>query len=419
MPTSTDAKVWVPSPGLPRRRQLVIVLIVGLVVVAALAFRQLGAALFGGHSDGPTAQARAAPGTFKPSAAQLASLQTAPVAMMNFRTERITDGKIALNGDRTTPVFSPYSGRVTQVLANLGDRVRQGQHLLAIEASEFVQGQNDLVAAVNALNTAHSQLNLAQGLEQRKHALLEAKGGSMQDWQQSQADLVTARNNVRSAEAALASVRNRLRILGKADAEIDALESSGKTNPATFVLAPIAGTVTDRQVGVGQYLQAAAANPVYAIGDLSTVWLVGNVREADAPLMRRGLPVEVRVLALPGRVFKARLTNVAPGIDPNTRRLAVRAEVENPDGILKPEMFASFSIVTGEESSSPAVPESAVVYEGATARVWVQQDDAVALRAIRAGRTRDGMVEVVAGLQAGERVVTSGTLFIDRAGRGD
>src|SRR4029077_18456442 len=101
----------------------------------------------------------------------------------------------------------------------------------------------------------------------------------------------------------------------------------------------------------GQYIQAGASTPVYSIGDLSTVWLIANVREADAPLMRRGVPVEVHVLALPGNVFRAKLAYVAPSVDPNTRRLQVRAEVENPDEVLKPEMFASFSIITSKEST--------------------------------------------------------------------
>jgi cobalt-zinc-cadmium efflux system membrane fusion protein len=273
---------------------------------------------------------------------------------------------------------------------------------------------------VNALNTARAQLALAQTNEQRKHALFDAKGGSMQDWQQSQSDMVAAQNNVRSAEATLALVRNRLRIQGKTDAEIATLGNSGRMNPEAFVLAPISGTVTDRQVGRGQYIQSGASNPVYAIGDLSTVWLIGNVREADAALMRRGQPVEVRVLALPGRMFKAKLTYVAPSVDPNTRRLAVRAEIDNPDGVLKPEMFASFTIVTGGESSAPGVPERAIVYEGDAARVWVvNDDDTIVLRQIQIGGTSQGMVEAVAGLTPGEKVVTSGTLFIDRAGRGE
>ena len=419
MQETTSAATPPPSSGFSRRKQMAIILVVALAVAFALSLNRFGAALFGKPPEILVTQTKPVPGTFKPSPDQLAGLRIKPVALTNFRTERVTDGKIALNGDHTTPVFSPYSGRVIHVLAKVGDLVKQGQPLLAIEASEFVQAQNDLIAAANGLNTARSQLSLAERNEQRKHALLDAKGGSLQDWQQSQADLVTAHNSVHSAEAVLTAVRNRLHILGKSDVEISALESAGKSSAATFVLSPIAGSVTDRQVGVGQYLQAGAANPIYTIGDLSTLWLVGNVRESDAPLMRRGLPVEVRVMALPGRVFKARISNVAPGIDANTRRLAVRAEVENPDGILKPEMFASFNIVTGAESAAPAVPESAVVYEGATARVWMQQDDAIALRPIQTGRINRGMVEVVAGVKVGDIVVTSGTLFIDRAARGD
>ena len=242
----------------------------------------------------------------------------------------------------------------------------------------------------------------------------------MQDLLQSQADLVTAENNLRAAETALGLVRNRLRILGKSDAEIGALENAKTMDPVAFVGAPISGTVIDRQVGLGQYVQSNATTPVYSIGDLSTVWLIANVREVDAPRMRLGAPVEVHVLALPERVFKAKLTYVARSVDPNTHRLPVRAEIQNQDGVLKPEMFASFSINTGGESAAPAVPEGAVVYEGETARVWVAHDDGtLTSRPIRAGRVSNGMVEIVAGLVPGEKVVTSGSLFIDRAAKGD
>jgi cobalt-zinc-cadmium efflux system membrane fusion protein len=178
-----------------------------------------------------------------------------------------------------------------------------------------------------------------------------------------------------------------------------------------------------RQIGVGQYINSEAAgatNPVFTICDLSTVYLIANVREIDAPLMHVGLPLEVHVLAYPGRVFKGKVSYVAPSIDPNTHRLPVRADVENPDGALKPGMFANFSIITGEASSAPAVPQEAIVYEGERARVWVAGDgDTLALREIRTRRISDGMVEVPTGLSPGEKVVTSGTVFIDRAARAD
>jgi cobalt-zinc-cadmium efflux system membrane fusion protein len=227
---------------------------------------------------------------------------------------------------------------------------------------------------------------------------------------------------LRSSEIALAAVRNRLRILGKTDKEIAALEAqqTQKLEAAAVVTAPIAGMVTQRQVGLGQYIPSVtsgASSPVYTIGDLSMVWLIANVREANAGSVRLGQPVEVRVLALPGRVFKAEISWVAPSIDANTHRLPVRANIENPDGVLKPNMFATFSIITGEAATAPAVPQSAIVYEGDTARVWVAgADRTLALREVRVGRTSDAMVEIRAGLSPGEMVVTRGTIFIDRAG---
>jgi len=191
----------------------------------------------------------------------------------------------------------------------------------------------------------------------------------------------------------------------------------------TIVRAPIGGIITQRQIGLGQFINSTAAgasSPVYTIGDLSTVWLIANVREVDAPLMRVGEPVEVHVLAFPGRVFRAKISWVAPSIDPNMHRLAVRADVENPDGALKPGMFANFSIITGEAETAPAVPTRAIVYEGDTARVWVAgEDGTIAVRPVHTGRSTDGMVEILAGLSPGEKIVTSGALFIDRAASTD
>jgi membrane fusion protein, heavy metal efflux system len=336
--------------------------------------------------------------------AQLATLEINTVTTRSFRTEEVTDGQIALNGDTTTQVFSPYSGRVVRVMAGPGEYVKEGAPLLRIEATEFVQAQSDL------LNAA-ATLKLARINEERKHAAYESKGGSLQDWQQAQADLVAAEN-------ASTSAMSRLRILGKTDEEIAAIEAAKKTDATTYVVAPIGGVVTDRQVGPGQYIQSGASTPVFALGDLSTVWLVADVPETDAPFIERGQTVEVRVLALPGQVFKAKLTAVGAEVDPVTRRVPVRATLANPDGKLKPQMFASFSIITSGESQAPAVPEDAIVREGAQARVWVvAQNNTLALRLIRTGRSSDGMVEVLDGLEAGERVVTRGSLFIDRASR--
>jgi membrane fusion protein, heavy metal efflux system len=360
-------------------------------------------------------------GSFRPSDTQWGSLKLTPVRQVAFRDERATDGKIALNDDTTTPVFSPYSGRVSRLIAKPGDHVEAGAPLFAIEASEFVQGQNDLVTAVAGVEKAKSRVELAKTVEKRQRELLAIRGGALKDLEQAQSDLVGAQGDMRSAEIALAAVRNRLRILGRSDADIDHLEKVDKIGAEAIVNAPIGGTVIQRKVGLGQYINVGATDPVFTVGSLDTVWLVANVRESDAPRMKIGLPVEVSVLAYPKRIFNAKLTYVAPALDPTTRRLPVRAEIANPGRELLPEMFATFRIIAGETRMGAAVPADAVIYEGAQARVWVARPDqkAVVTRSIEVGDTVNGLVEVRKGLHIGETVVASGTLFIDRAAAHD
>ena len=127
-----------------------------------------------------------------------------------FVRSEVTEGTIAIDDDLTTPVFSHYSGRVIKVIAMLGDVVEPGAPLFVIHASEFVQAQNDLITALANLTAARSQLAMAQTTEKRNHELYLAQGGALKDWQQSQTDLITARNTVRSDEIALHAVRSRL-----------------------------------------------------------------------------------------------------------------------------------------------------------------------------------------------------------------
>jgi cobalt-zinc-cadmium efflux system membrane fusion protein len=392
---SIDRRAWSPK----RQWQATAI---GAVTVAVIVLGLwLGGKAFGSHEE-PKGPPPPPPGTFRPTPQQLKTLTVAAVNQHAFVSEETTEGKIAVNADHATPVFSPYSGRVTRVIAGLGDKVKAGAALATIDASEFVQAQNDL-------NTAAAQVKLARINETRKHALYEAKGGSLQDWQQAQTDLTTA-------EVALSAVRNRLRILGISAADIDGLEHAKNIEAVATLRAPVSGVVVDRQVGPGQYLQSGSSTPQFTIADTSTVWLIANVRETDAGLVKPRQPVEVRVLAYPDRTFSARVTYVSPVIDATTHRLLVRAEIANGDGALKPEMFANFRILTSGASESPAVPEDAVVYEGDAAHVWVAlADGTLAYRAIRTGRRNDGLIEVTQGLVPGDHVVTKGSLFIDQA----
>ncbi len=420
----TDPHAEKRPRGLPKSVQFIAVVIAaGALLVGVLGKSLLSSSEQAAPKAQPVTEQSFTVPTFTPTPDQWAAFAITEVKPRSFEAARRTDGQIAIDDDLNTPVFSPYTGRVTRVIAKPGDVVKAGQPLFAIQASEFVQAQNDLIAAVATLRTARAQLRMAQTSEKRAHDLFNAQGGSLKDWQQSQVDLATAQGGLDSANIALGAVRGRLRILGKTDAEIAVMEEHpehASVIPEVEVGAPIGGTVIQRQIGVGQNIVSASsggANPVYTIGDLSKVWLIANVREAETGQIHLGDQVSVRVLAFPDRDFTARISYVAPSIDTNTRRLPVRAEIDNHDFALKPQMFGSFTILTGAPTVSPAVPERGVVYEGQKAHVWVanQADKTLEMRQVRTGNVSNGQVEIIEGLKPGEHVVTTGAVFIDRA----
>jgi membrane fusion protein, heavy metal efflux system len=275
---------------------------------------------------------------------------------------------------------------------------------------------NDFVAAFSALNTARSKLNLAQIVEKRADDLYAGKAVPLKDWQQSQNDLTTAQNDMRSAETATEAAHGRLRILGRSEDQISTFQQTRQMSADTPIYSPISGTVIQRKVGPGQFLNSGATDPVFVIGDLSTVWLTAFVRETEAEGVALGQEISFSLLALPDREFKARIDYVSTAIDSSTRRLLVRATIDNRDGLLKPEMFANVTIYSGGSHPSIGVPKQALIYEGNHVRLWVAHDDkSIELREIETGLTNGDLVEVRTNLKAGETIVTRGSLFIDRA----
>jgi membrane fusion protein, heavy metal efflux system len=346
--------------GLPVRQQLYVVAI--LVLIALLAALFFIFVRGGGSVPAPAIPQLTTPKlvTFIPTSRQLATLQLRTVKRRIFHTEIVTDGYVAPNGGLAA--------------AGSGGAVASGLPMLAGQSSDVLQAESDLV-------TASAQFRLAQANEARQHQLFDSEGAAQKDWQQSQFDLA-------NAAAALASARNRLRLMGKTDAAVAGLE---KTAPR-------------------------GSSAVFSIGDLSHVWLVGNVREADAALVTLGDAVEVRVPAYPQMVLHAAVDYIAPVIDPATHRLVIGAEIRNDGGKLKPNMLATFTIEAGQTVDAPAIPQQAIVYEGDASRVWVadRRGDLI-LRSVTLGRSSGGYAEVTRGLVAGEQIVTSGALFIDQA----
>ncbi|MEA1831505.1 efflux RND transporter periplasmic adaptor subunit [Methylobacterium durans] len=353
-------------------------------------------------------------GGFVLTTAQLATLTSEPVEQRMFFEEIATEGKIGVDEYRATPIFSPYPGRVVSILARSGEQVKQGAPLFAVQANEMVQAQNDYLAALNVLNKSRSQLTLAQTVEKRQRDLFESRATTLRELQNAQNDLTTATNDARTAEVGLEAVRNRLRILGLKDDEMAALQK-GAINPTTTIYAPLSGTVIQRKIGPGQYIGTGGSDPSYIIGDLSKVWLIAQLRESDAAKVDLGERLTFRVLSLPDRTFEGRVNFIGASVDPATRRIVVRAEIDNPQGLLKPEMFASVRIINERETLSHSVPRAAVILEGSKASVWVlKADNSVENREIKPGIVDGGTIEVLDGLKTGERVISRGSLFVDR-----
>jgi membrane fusion protein, heavy metal efflux system len=392
------------------------------IALAMTALAGLGVSRFlvqHARSTETTAQSKAALPRYVPTEAEWASLTVAPVTERVFRAEHETEGKIAVNEESSTPIFSPFAGRVIKLLVKPSDVVERGQMLFVVEATDTVQGLNDFVAALSALNSARSKLNLATIVEKRANDLYAGKAVPLKDWQQSQSDLVQAQNDMRSAETALEAVRNRLRILGRSEDQIATFEQTRQISADTPIYSPIAGTVVQRKIGPGQFISSGATDPVFVIGNLSTVWLTAFVRETEAAGVAVGQDIAFSLLAMPGSQFKARIDYVSAAIDPTTRRLLVRATIDNKDGVFKPEMYANVTIYSGGDRPGVGVPKQALIYEGEHVRLWVAHDDkSIELRDIETGLTNGDLVEVKTNLKAGEKIVTKGSLFIDRAATG-
>ncbi len=390
--------------ALPVGRQvrvlIIVVLLAGVLVLAWTFLGRKSAASAGATGPAPPA------GQVKLTPDQLASLGIITVRPTAFHDAVVADGQIAVNDNATTQVFSPYSGRVLRVLAGVGDKVRSGAALVTVDASENLDAQT-------ALLTALSQARLARLTETRRHAGYDSHGGSLQDWQQAQADLTTA-------EAALSAARGRLRVLGSSDAQIQALEAAGVASTTATIAAPITGLVTDRHIGPGQVVQAGDSTSLFTVAYLTTVWLLSAVRDSEAATISVGQPIVLHIPALPGHDYRATVQSVGAEVDAATHRVMVRATVPNADGRLRPAMLGTSEIITSPDSLAPGVPEAAIVREADQAHVWVVQPGGVLdERRIQTGRNNGTLTEVRQGLTEGERIVTTGSLFIDSVAQPD
>jgi cobalt-zinc-cadmium efflux system membrane fusion protein len=328
-------------------------------------------------------------------------------------------GKILVTEDRTASIGPIHEGRIVNLYAGQGSVVRKGQKLADLESADIDQAEADYLKALadleNANRTSAAEIKFAQSTYDRTKLLYEKQITAGKNLQQAEHDLelakATAVNSVASAKVELSNARRHLLILGLKDAAIDALATKQKLASSLFSLtAPISGIVVERNATIGATVGSDAN--LFKIIDLSSVWIDANVFEKDLERVRLGQEVKVTVTAFPESTFAGRVILVSSVVDPDTRTVKVRTEVPNRDGRLKPDMFASVEVVTAVRRTAISIPLSAVLDDGGKQVVFVADGDEYKKKDVTLGLKSNDRVEIIDGLNAGDKVVVKGNYLL-------
>jgi membrane fusion protein, heavy metal efflux system len=312
-------------------------------------------------------------------------------------TLRLT-GTVAYNAFKTTPVISQVSGPVSRILVVPGDHVNMSQPMLEVSSPDYAQLLDGYLKASDSYRLADRSFKRASDLY-TYHAI-------------SQADLEQAESNRTQAQADLNAAEQGMRILGIKNPEDLAKAPSTAQIP---VLAPLAGEVVERLVSPGQVVQAGQTQ-AFTISDLSTVWVLANVYQADLQYVKDGDKVVVQTDAFPDS-FHGKISFVSPALDPSTRTLQARIVVDNPGEKLKRDMYCTVTVMAGTLKNVVSVPNAAVMRDDNNQPfVYAMTgDDQFARRDVVTGEMQQNQTQIVNGISPGDRIVGNGSLFLQFA----
>lgn len=327
----------------------------------------------------------------------LAQLQTARVGFHPVQMSlKAQSGKILPNENRLAHLSARVPGRIVSVYANLGDRVKSGDRLLLLDSPAFGEAQLEYRKTRTAVRVTEKAF-------ERARALLDRGAIGVGEYQRREADSENARADLHEAE-------EKLHLLGMTEREIERLGAEKLPHAEVaqvFLRAPFFGEVVERNATVGEVVDPNKM--LFAVADLSTVWVRADFPEQQAGRLKTGLNVEVYVSAYPDTVFRGTVSYVGAMVDPATRTVMARSDIPNPDRRLRPEMFAEVTLLAPEKSVL-AVPRAAVQQVGSRTVVFVAQGPTrFELREVKMGELSTDYVEVKGGVQEGEKVVTQGS----------
>ena len=376
-----------------------------LVVVCLLLFVGCGG------KETPVAKAAETPSqtaqsdrvTIAPDSPKLAQIHAEAVATAAVPANEVNSpGKIEANPNRLSHVIAPLSGRVLQVLVRIGDAVKQGDPVLVMECPDLDTAIANHAQAEASVIQAKIALAKAKSDYDRTKTLLDRGAAPEKDVIAAKSVVDQSEPAVRQAEALTSQALRRLQILGV---------QPGAVGQKLTVRAPISGKVLEIGVTASEFKNDTSAS-LLTIADLSSVWVSSDVQEAHIGLVRKGQQVEIALSAYPNEKFSGRVLQIADVEDPTTRTIKVRSELPNPNGRLRPEMYAQIRLV-GESNRMPVVPASAIIQTDGKSVVYRELSKGVfqAVRVTTGGKAGD-RIAIVSGLSAGDRIVTDGVMLL-------
>ncbi len=311
-------------------------------------------------------------------------------------------------------------GRVDKLHAKLGDRVAAGDVLIEVRSPELGRLQADYLSALSAVEAARPAVDIARDNAERARALLKNAGGITQTAvQEREATLAQAQRELTAAEANVSAAENTLRLNGVSEENIEQIAETKKVSPVFEVTAPIAGEVVEREVTPGELVgpgMGSGERSLLVLADLSTVWVGVDVAEARLGRIGVGSPASFTVPALDGRRIEGEVTYVDPRVEAGSRTARLRVEAENPDGVLRPGMFARAEVGPRESGRGVlALPVDAVMTVEGEDSVFVPVEgeaNTFARRAVSVGPRVGDLVPVTRGLEEGDQVVVSGGFIL-------
>ena len=352
-------------------------------------------------------------------AMQIAGITLGEVEIRKLEEDLRVSGRVTVNQNATARVGSFTEGIVVGCCESVGSDVEKGQVLARLHSHEIHDAEASYWETRAELERRQTELQFAEKFYKRASRLYELKAGSLQKMQEAEAKFRSAETLLKIARAGVERADNHLRYLGLTPEELPeaadehAAEGQGAHEEAHLieVRSPVAGTIVERTVSTGAVV--TPSDSLYVISDLRSLWVIAQVPEQHLSLLRSGLTVEVSVRAYPDKTFPARITTIGDALDPETRTVEVRCELNNPGRQLKTEMFATLTIHTGGSREAVVAPLEALQNVDGEEVLFVPEGEySFRARRVRVGRHSGSVVEIVSGLQAGEKVVVAGAFHL-------